>query len=162
MRTRHVDTIEGPALAIVGAVMIVMMTLSSAAWADASRPIEIGCQRERPDEILDIICKRVVNEVRILASDAGHRVIDVSGRGPEAASSGALRTVRISLDATQPPGRFDIKQIDAKLTGTYGLQAAEPWTSELSAKGVPRDLVHPVADALVMRVSAFLASSPGE
>ena len=162
MSRRHDDSIPGRALVLGLAAMISALPIATTIWAETTGTVEVGCEHQRPDEILSIICDRVVNEVRVLAADSGYRVVDVSGRTTEPSATDALRTIRVSLDATQPPGRFEIKTIDAKLTGSYEVQGAEPWTSELSAKGVPRDLVHPVADALVMRVSAFLASSPTE
>ena len=143
-------------------MLLAAIPADRSAAADENGLLEIGCSPERPDEILRIICDRVVGEVRTLAAESGYRVIDVSGRPGGPGAGEVLRSVRISLDATQPPGRFDIKQVDAKLVGSYGPSDAQPWESELSAKGVSRDLVHPLADALVMRVTAFLASSPTE
>ena len=66
------------------------------------------------------------------------------------------------MDATQVQGPFNIKEIEARMVGTFGVAEYPPWESKLSAKGAPRDLVHPVADALVIRVTTFLASPPGQ
>ena len=147
---------------LAAAALLTALPAHHSVATDETGLLEIGCSQERADEILRIICDRVVSEVRALAAESGYRVIDVSGSADDSGAGHALRSVRISLDATQPPGRFDIKQIDAKLVGSYGPGNAQPWENELSAKGVSRDLVHPVADALVMRVTAFLASSPAD
>ena len=149
-------------VALAALMLLAALPAAHSVPAGGGGTLEIGCRQERPDEILRIICDRVVGEVRTLAAESGYRVVDVSALPADSGAGGVLRSVWISLDATQPPGRFDIKQIDAKLVGSYGSTADRTWENELSARGVSRDLVHPVADAIVMRVAAFLASSPTE
>jgi hypothetical protein len=73
-----------------------------------------------------------------------------------------LRALAIRVTGTQPASQFGTKQIAAILTGSYAPPSAGDWENELTAEGVPRDLVHPVADALLGRIEAFLATSPTE
>ncbi len=129
---------------------------------DERPAMAIGCDHDGTDEILEIICRRVVDEVRALAGESGLRTIDTSGLPEGRDGSDAVRAVRIDLSATRARGSFDTKTIDARLVGTYGVADHAPWESELTAKGLPRDLVHPVADALIMRVTTFLATDPGQ
>ena len=132
------------------------------AAADERGTLEIGCHHDGSDAILDIICRRVVDEILSLAGKSGLRAIDTSGLAEGSGGADAVRAVRIDMDATQVQGPFNIKEIEARMVGTFGVAEYPPWESKLSAKGAPRDLVHPVADALVIRVTTFLASPPGQ
>jgi hypothetical protein len=129
---------------------------------DERPALAIGCNHDGSEVILEIICRRVVDEVRALAGESGLSTLETSDlpEGPD--GSDALRAVRIDLLATPAQGSFDTKTIDARLVGTYGVADHAPWKSGLTAKGPSRDLVHPVADALIMRVTAFLATAPGQ
>lgn len=153
----------GSFFAVLSAVAWMSVALGMApAAADEPGTLEIGCHHDGTDAILDIICSRVVSEIRSLASESGHRAIDTSGLAGGSGAPDVVRAIRIDLDATQVQGPFDIKEVQARLVGTYGAAEYPPWESELAAKGKSRDLVHPFADALVIQVTAFLATSPGQ
>ena len=119
--------------------------------------ISLSCVHEPSDEILDLICQRVEREARPAAMRAGYRMVlpatDPAGDGE--------RSLVIELTANTPDSRFGNKRIQALMTGRHGTGPQAVWESRFGAEGVARDLVHPVTDAVLGQVEAFLASADG-
>lgn len=125
--------------------------------------ILLGCQHDPDDRILTLVCDRVEREAAGIAAAAGYDVTIIAGKPvlPPAPAPG-MRALDIRLTGTRPESQFGTKHVEAILTGSYAPPSAGDWVRELAADGKPRDLVHPVADALLGRLQAFLATSPTE
>ncbi|UCC13335.1 MAG: hypothetical protein JSW21_07950 [Gammaproteobacteria bacterium] len=116
--------------------------------------LSLSCIREPGDEILDVICQRVEREAGSAALRAGYRLVlpaaDPVGDGG--------RSLVIELTANSPESLFGNKRIQVVMTGRQAAESAAAWESRFNAEGVPRDLVHPVADAVLRKIEGFLAS----
>lgn len=121
----------------------------------------LSCRHDPDDRILTLVCDRVEHEAGGIATAAGYNLIIIRGKAmlPPAPPPG-MRALDIGITGTRPASQFGTKHIGAILTGSYAPPSAGNWENELTAEGVPRDLVHPVADALLGRLEAFLAASP--
>lgn len=99
----------------------------------------------------------------MVAADAGYRVTLSVGKPvmPQHPAADA-RTLDIQVTGTRPGSQFGTKHIEALLSGGYAADPAGGWESELTAEGAPRDLVHPIADALLTRIAVFLATNPAD
>jgi hypothetical protein len=142
-------------------LMALLLLPAMTAWCVAvagEQTLRLGCIHDASDDILSIICQRVEREATMVAGAAGFRlavVADGVGTGDPPAGG---RTLEITLTATRPDSQFGTKRIGASLVGRFATDAATPWNGEIAAEGVPRDLVHPVADALLERIEVFLAT----
>ena len=128
------------------------------AWgqSDTTRPtLRLSCLHDPADEILSIVCDRVRRESVQVAGSLGYLV--EAEDSPADGSERATRSLDIRLAADRPESPFASKRIDARLTGRTAGADNNPWEQEMTAEGIPRDLVHPVADALLGRIEAFLA-----
>ena len=123
----------------------------------------LSCRHDPDDRILTLVCDRVEKEAPANAAPQGFRVMIIHGKAmlpPDPAPG--TRALDVDLRGTQPESQFGTKRVEATLRGSYSPPSAGGWDGELSAEGAPRDLVHPVADALLARIMAFLATSPAE
>jgi hypothetical protein len=141
-----------------GALSLLVSLLALTPVNAEESALVLACRHDAGDEILAIVCRRVEAEASGVAAAAGYS-LEISGEpiGDEPRESGR-RFLDISLTATRPHSQFGNKRIDAALVGRFAAAGAPPWEVDLTAEGVPRDLVHPVADALLERVEAFLAT----
>jgi len=141
--------------------------LLSTGQLDAAVPDDLelllSCRHDSDDRILTLVCDRVEREAAAIAAAAGYGVTIIRGKAvlPPAPAAGA-RALDIQVMGTRPDSQFGTKQVEAFLTGSFAAPAGGDWESELTAEGAPRDLVHPVADALLARLEAFLAARPTE
>ena len=143
---------------LLGILFLLPSVLAPATGLAGESTLVLGCRHDARDEILAIICRRVEAETAGVAQAAGFS-LEISGEslGVKPLEKGN-RSLEIRLTATQPDSQFGQKRIDANLVGRFAIANAPPWEVDLTAEGVPRDLVHPVADALLGRVEAFLAT----
>jgi len=145
-------------IGLVAAPALLSIVCGSLTAVAADLPIiSLSCAHDPGDEILDLICQRVEREARPAAMRAGYRLVlpatDPVGDGE--------RSLVIELTANTPDSRFGDKRIQALMSGRRGTGPDAVWESRFDAQGVPRDLVHPVADAVLGQVEAFLASADG-
>ena len=142
-------------------LMTLLLLPAMTAWGTAvagEETLRLGCIHDASDDILSIVCQRVEREATMVAGAAGFRLqVVTDGAGTGDPPDGG-RTLEITLTATRPDSQFGTKRIDAILVGRFATDAATLWDTEITAEGVPRDLVHPVADALLERIEAFLAT----
>ncbi len=147
---------------LLGILFMVPAVLAPAAVPAEEPALLLSCRHDARDEILSIICRRVETEAVGVARAAGYS-LEVPGDslGGRPLENGS-RSLDISLTATRPDSQFAAKRIDVNLVGRFSVPEAPPWEVELAAEGAPRDLVHPVADALLGRIEAFLATAVPE
>ncbi len=137
-------------------------------WVGKSDPVTAGdpelllsCRHDPDDRILTLVCGRVEREAPGVAAAGGYGVTIIHGKaGLSPAPASGTRALDIQVTGTHPESQFSTKQVKAVLTGSYAPSSTGDWASEFTAEGAPRDLVHPVADALLERLEAFLATSP--
>lgn len=141
----------------VAALLLTAMTGGQGAVAEEPGLL-LSCRHDSADSILSIICDRVAKEAPVIAGAYGYRVRMSDSDVTETDTGETDRALDIELSATAPPSQFAIKRIDAALRGRYPRTTVGPWSSELTAEGVARDLVHPVADAVLDRIEAFLST----
>ncbi len=147
---------------LLGILFMLPAALAPAAVSAGEPALILGCRHDARDEILTIICRRVETEATGVARAAGYS-LEVSGDSlADTPLENGSRSLDISLTATRPDSQFADKRIDVSLVGRFSAREAPPWEVELAAEGVPRDLVHPVADALLGRIEAFLATAAPE
>lgn len=126
-------------------------------YGESMQPtLRLSCLHDPTDEILGIICDRVRRESTQIAGSLGY-VVDAADR-PADGSELATRSLDIRLTANRPDSPFASKRIHARLTGRTAGADHTPWEQELTAEGIARDLVHPVADALLERIEALLTA----
>jgi hypothetical protein len=144
---------------LLGILFLLASVLAPAHGFAGESIFVLSCRHDTRDDILAIICRRVEAETAGIAQAAGFS-LEISGEslGVKPLEKGN-RSLDIRLTATQPDSQFSQKRIDAALVGRFANADAPPWEVDLAAEGVPRDLVHPVADALLERVEAFLATA---
>ena len=143
-------------IGLVAAPALLSIVCGSLTAVAADLPIiSLSCVHDPGDEILDLICQRVEREARPAAMRAGYRLVlpatDPVGDGE--------RSLVIELTANTPDSRFGDKRIQALKSGRRGTGPDAVRESRLDAQGVPRDKVHPVADAELGQEEEFLASS---
>lgn len=144
---------------LLGVLFLLPSMLAAAPGLAGESTLILSCQHDTRDEILAIICRRVEADTAAIAQAAGF-TLEISGEslGVKPPEKGN-RSLDIHLTATQPDSQFGQKRIDAALVGRFAIANTPAWEVDLTAEGVPRDLVHPVADALLERVEAFLATA---
>lgn len=141
-----------------GALSLLVSLLALAPAHSQESGLVLACRHDAGDEILAIVCRRVEAEASAVAAAAGYS-LEIAGEPMrEGPGESGRRFLDIGLTATRPDSQFGNKRIDAALVGRFAIAGAPPWEVDLAAEGVPRDLVHPVADALLERVEAFLAT----
>ena len=148
------------ALRSIALILTSLALWSLPAWSqsDTTRStLRLSCLHDPADEILSIVCDRVRRESIQVAGSLGYLV--EAEDSPADGSEAATRSLDIRLTADGPDSPFASKRIDARLTGRTAGSDNNPWELEMTAEGVPRDLVHPVADALLGRIEAFLAEA---
>lgn len=123
--------------------------------------VVFGCQFDAGDEILGHICRRASQDAREAGAEYG---LEVSVAEPNSVSGvawghgeGFIQLVLL-MEATRPDSQFGQKIITCTLDGHRMPrkkaggpgQRTDPAERNVSfeATGVPRDLVHPVADAV--------------
>ena len=147
---------------LLGILFMLPAALAAAAVPAGEPAFILGCRHDARDEILTIICRRVETEAVDVARAAGYSLQVSRNSSANKSLGNGSRSLDISLTATRPDSQFADKRIDAALVGRFSVQQAPPWEVELAAEGAPRDLVHPVADALLGRIEAFLATAAPE
>lgn len=149
-----------PLLALIASTApIVVKAENAAATGRYYLPMVVACRPEPGDQILEFICRRIQADAPGLALAYG---MTLSVEGPvqprdhwqPPRDTVALEVV---LTGTRPASQFAQKEITAHLAGPPLQDGSEPWSRGMSATGVPRDLVHPVADAILQNIDAFLA-----
>ena len=149
-----------PLLALMAvAAPIAVAVEAPAASARYYLPIVVACRPEPGDEILEFICRRIQADAPGLAAAYG---MTLSVEGPVQPRDNwqpprDTVALEVLLTGTRPASQFAQKEITAQLLGPPLQGGSEPWSRGLSATGVPRDLVHPVADAILQNIDAFLA-----
>ena len=121
-------------------------------------PVIVVCRADSEDQILGYICRRIEADAPGLATEYGMRLTVEYGPVSDAHWTPPRDTVplEIVLTANRPESQFGTKEIAAQLTAPAIEPGDAPWSSAFVATGVPRDLVHPVADATLERIGAFL------
>lgn len=121
-------------------------------------PVVVVCRADPDDQILGYICRRIEADAPRLALEYGMRLSVERGSVEDQHWSAPRDTVPVEvlLTATRPASQFSDKEITAQLTAPPIEPGNPPWSSTFVATGVPRDLVHPVADAALERIGAFL------
>ena len=121
-------------------------------------PVVVVCRADPEDEILGFICRRIEADAPGLAMEHGMRlsverttVSDTHWTAPR-----DTLPVELALTATRPASQFGSKEITTQLIAPPIERGDPPFSSTFVATGVPRDLVHPVADAALERIGAFL------
>jgi hypothetical protein len=146
----------------VGCALLLSMSQPVVVMA-GNAELLLSCRHAPDDQILALVCDRVEREAATIASAAGYGVTIIRGKATlPPVPVAETRALDIQVTGTRPESPFGTKKVTALVTGTYAPPAAGHWESELTAKGAPRDLLHPVADALLARLEAFLATSPTE
>ncbi|MGD8978348.1 MAG: hypothetical protein PVG91_12140 [Gammaproteobacteria bacterium] len=120
-------------------------------------PVVVACRPDPGDKILEFICRRIAADAPELAHARG-MTLSVEGpvhpRDHWQAPRDTL-ALEVLLTGTRPASQFAQKEITARLIGPP-LGGGENWSTGIAATGVPRDLVHPVADAVLANIDAFL------
>ena len=147
------------------------------AQAAPQQEIIFGCEYDAADEILGHICRRAGSDAIRLAA-ATHLELQVAE--PNSVSTAVwghgdgFIQITLQMTATKATSQFAQKTITCILDGRRMPEAAarrpgdqpDPavWSVSFEAQGVPRDLVHPVADAVEQQIESYLAgiaSNPG-
>lgn len=144
---------------IVSAAPVAVAAQSAAVTDRYYLPMVVACRPEPGDQILEFICRRIQADAPGLAQAYGMSLSVEGPVGPRDQWEPPRDTValEIALTGTRPASQFAQKEITAHLAGPPLHDGSEPWSRGLSATGVPRDLVHPVADAILQNIDAFLA-----
>ncbi|MGI9263513.1 MAG: hypothetical protein ACR2QU_01205 [Gammaproteobacteria bacterium] len=140
------------------------------AQAVPQQEIVFGCEYDTSDEILGHICRRAGSDALRLASNTN---LEMQVTEPNSVSSAVwghgdgFIQVTLQMKATRPSSQFAKKVIACTLDGRRMPEAAarrpgekpDPavWSVSFEAEGVPRDLVHPVADAVEQQVATYLS-----
>lgn len=140
------------------------------AQAAPQQEIVFGCEYDTSDEILGHICRRAGSDALRLA--AANR-LEMQVTEPNSVSNAVwghgdgFIQITLQLTATRPESQFAQKLITCNIDGRRMPEAAarrpgdqpDPaiWSVSFEAQGVPRDLVHPVADAVEQQVESYLA-----
>ena len=121
-------------------------------------PVAVICRSDPDDQILGYICRRIEADAPRLALEYGMRLSVERGAVAEDRWTAPRDTVplEVVLTATRPTSQFATKEITTALSAPPIELGDPPWSATFVASGVPRDLVHPVADAALERISAFL------
>jgi hypothetical protein len=121
-------------------------------------PVVVVCRADTADEILGYICRRIEADAPGLAAGYGMQLSVEHAGATEQHWTAPRDTVPLELElsATRPTSQFGVKEITAQLSAPPIVPGEPPWSSAFVASGVPRDLVHPVADAALERIGAFL------
>jgi hypothetical protein len=140
------------------------------AQAVPQQEIVFGCEYDTSDEILGHICRRAGSDAMRLASNTN---LELQVTEPNSVSNAVwghgdgFIQVTLQMKATRPASQFAKKVISCTLDGRRMPEAAgrrageraDPavWSVSFEAEGVPRDLVHPVADAVEQQVATYLS-----
>lgn len=121
-------------------------------------PVVVACRPEPGDQILDFICRRIQADAPELAHARGMTLAVEGPVHPQDRWQAPRDTValEVALTGTRPASQFGQKEITARLSGP-SLDGDDGWSTGIAATGVPRDLVHPVADAVLANIDAYLA-----
>lgn len=122
-------------------------------------PVVVACRPQPGDQILEFICRRVQADAPGLASAYG---MTLSVEGPISPGDHwqpprDTIPLDVILTGTRPASEFGQKEITAQVVAPTVGSADGPWSRGMAATGVPRDLVHPVADAILESIDMFLA-----
>jgi len=122
-------------------------------------PVVVICRSDPDDQILGYICRRIEADAPRLALEYGMRLSVERGAVAQDHWTAPRDTVplEVVLTATRPASQFSTKEITTQLSAPPIEPGDSPWAATFVATGVPRDLVHPVADAALERISAFLS-----
>ena len=145
-----------------GALIVALLLTAIGPWrgdAAGDPSLWLNCRNGAGDQILTIICDRVVREAPMVAGAYGFSVRITEGDATVSDVGEADLVLDVEVTATSPRSQFAKKRIDVALTGRHPGTTEDSWTSEMTAEGVPRDLVHPVADAILDRLEAFLGAT---
>ena len=139
------------------------------AQAAPKQEIVFGCEYDTSDEILGHICRRAGSDALRLAAATG---LELQVTEPNSVSNAVwghgdgFIQITLQMTATQTKSQFAQKIITCSLDGRRMPEAAarrpgdqaDPaiWGVSFEAQGVPRDLVHPVADAVEQQVESYL------
>lgn len=137
--------------------------------AAPKQEIVFGCEYDTSDEILGHICRRAGSDALRLAAASG---LELQVTEPNSVSNAVwghgdgFIQITLQMTATRPGSQFGQKIITCTLDGRRMPEAAarrpgdqpDPaiWGVSFEAQGVPRDLVHPVADAVEQQVESYL------
>jgi hypothetical protein len=121
-------------------------------------PVVVLCRVDPADQILGFVCRRIEADAAALAAEYGMQLSVEQTSTNERHWTAPRDTVplEVLLEATRPASQFGTKQVTVQLSAPAIVPGEPPWSSAFIATGVPRDLVHPVADAALERISAFL------
>lgn len=139
--------------------LIVLVTATVAAWAAAPAPAQsvpivyMDCRYPADDEILQLVCGRLRRDVVVLGEAHGVEFRWWPDPGH------ATWLVTVELQANRPHSAFGRKEVRGLVTGNLPGGGAEDrtWERGFEAAGVPRDLVHPVADAVADSLDRYLS-----
>jgi len=122
-------------------------------------PVVVACRPEPGDQILEFICRRVQADAPGLASAYGMKLTVEGPVRPGDHWQPPRDTIPLDviLTGTLPASEFAQKEITAQVVAPTFSSADGPWSRSMAATGVARDLVHPVADAILETIDMFLA-----
>jgi hypothetical protein len=163
--------------------MVGLLCIANPAWAADAVPDDVvlaqaapqqeiifACEYDTSDEILGHICRRAGSDAIRLAAATR---LELQVAEPNSVSNAVwghgdgFIQITLQMTATQAASQFAQKIITCNLDGRRMPEAAarrpgdqpDPavWSVSFEAQGVPRDLVHPVADAVEQQVESYLA-----
>jgi len=122
-------------------------------------PVVVACRPQPGDQILEFICRRIQADAPGLASAYGMTLTVEGPIKPRDHWQPPRDTIPLDviLTGTQPATEFGQKEITAQVVAPTVSTADGLWSRGMAATGVPRDLVHPVADAILETIDMFLA-----
>ena len=141
------------------------------AQAKPRQEVVFACEFDTRDEILGHICRRASLDAQRAGAVAG---LSVQVAEPNSVSGivfgrgEGFVQLTLHMEATSPASQFGQKEIVCTLAGkrirgetpyivTEGKTDPADWSVSFEATGVPRDLVHPVADSVAAEVEGFFA-----
>lgn len=145
------------------------------AQAAPRQEIVFACQFDTSDETLGHICRRAGSDALRLAASAQ---LEMQVAEPNSVSNAVwghgdgFIQVTLHLVANRPQSQFAEKHIECTLDGrrmpkAVAVRPGEPpdpavWNVSFEARGVARDLVHPVADAVQQQMASYLQAIAAE